>query len=112
MLDRDRNKIIDFQIGDRTKWTYFKIAQRINKKYNVKYLCTDHYEAYSSYTITDKHIQSKSETSLIESVNSRIRHYLARFNRRTKRYSKSIEMIEHSLLLLFDKLYWNLSDMW
>ena len=45
---------------------------------------------------------------LIESLNSRIRNYLARFNRRTKRYSKSIEMIEYSLYLLFDKLYWKI----
>lgn len=28
------------------------------------------------------HIANKSETSLIESVNSRIRNYLARFNRK------------------------------
>lgn len=53
-----------------------------------------------------KHIANKSETSLVESVNSLIRHYLARFNRKTKRYSKGIEMIEYSLYLLFDKLYW------
>ena len=48
------------------------------------------------------------QTCLIESVNSRIRNYLARFNRRTKRYSKSIETIEYSLYLLFDKLYWGI----
>ena len=54
------------------------------------------------------HIANKSETSLIESVNSRIKNYLARFNRRTKIYSKSIDMIEYGLYLLFDKLYWNM----
>ena len=54
-----------------------------------------------------KHIANKKETCLIECVNSRIRHYLARFNRRTKCYSKSIDMIYYSLCLLFDKLYWH-----
>jgi IS1 family transposase len=32
------------------------------------------------------HIASKSETCLIEAVNGRIKNYLARFNRKTKRY--------------------------
>ena len=54
-----------------------------------------------------KHIANKKETCLIESVNSRVRHYLARFHRRTKCYSKSIDMIIYSLYLLFDKLYWH-----
>ena len=105
-IDRNRNKVIDFQIGDRDKWTYYKVYKRIRNNYNINYLCTDHWDAYNFYKISNIHIKSKSETSLIESVNSLIRHYLARFNRRTKRYSKSIEMIEYSLYLLFDKLYW------
>jgi hypothetical protein len=55
-----------------------------------------------------KHIQSKSETCFIESINSRIRNYLARLNRRTKRISKVVEMLHYSLLLLFDGLYWGI----
>lgn len=80
-----------------------RLAQRLEDKYNINYLCTDHYPAYSYYKISKTHIQSKSETCLIESKNSIIRRCLARFNRRTTRYSKSIEMIEASLNLLF---YW------
>jgi insertion element IS1 protein InsB len=53
--------------------------------------------------ISERHVVTKAETSLIESKNSLIRHYLARFNRKTKRYSKAIDMIENSLLLLFNK---------
>jgi IS1 family transposase len=53
-----------------------------------------------------KHIANKKETCLIESINSIVRHYLARFNRATKRYSKSLEMMYYSLLLLFNKRYW------
>ncbi|HCR75634.1 MAG TPA: IS1 family transposase, partial [Chryseobacterium sp.] len=36
--------------------------------------------------------------------NSRIRHYLARFKRKTKCYSKKQFMLENSLKLLFLKL--------
>ena len=51
------------------------------------------------------YIANKSEICLIESINGLIRNYLARFNRKTKRYNKSKEMIEYSLYLLFDRIY-------
>jgi insertion element IS1 protein InsB len=78
---------------------------RLKKRYNIKYLylCTDHFKAYECYKISDIHIKSKAETSLIEAKNSIVRNYLARFNRKTKRFSKSIEMAEASLTLLFNK---------
>ena len=40
---------------------------------------TDGYEGYPSYKAAEKHCVSKAETSLVESKNSLIRHYLARF---------------------------------
>ena len=46
----------------------------------------------------------KKETYTVESYNSRVRHYLARFKRKTKCYSKSVEMIEISLNRLIKKL--------
>ncbi len=80
------------------------MALRLEKTYKIKILCTDGYEVYKQYKIAEKHVITKSETSLVESKNSLIRCFLARFNRRTKRYSKSIEMIIVSLKLLFQKL--------
>lgn len=53
--------------------------------------------------IHDKHCVTKRETHCIESFNATIRHYLARFHRRTHCYSKSIHMIEASILLFFNK---------
>ena len=49
-------------------------------------------------------MESKAETFTIEGYNSRIRHYLARFKRKSKCYSKAIHMIEKSLKLLMLKL--------
>ncbi len=49
------------------------------------------------------HVITKSETHLIESSNSSIRDNLARFNRKTKRYSKTEEMLRISLDLFFHK---------
>lgn len=71
--------------------------------FRINILCTDAYALYAQYRIAKRHVITKAETALVESKNSLIRHYLARFNRRTKRYSKAIDMIENSLLLLFNK---------
>jgi insertion element IS1 protein InsB len=75
----------------------------LEEKLNINILCTGAYPVYAEYTIAKRHVVTKSETALVESKNSLIRHYLARFNRKTKRYSKAIDMIENSLLLLFNK---------
>ncbi|WP_157211911.1 hypothetical protein [Rickettsia akari] len=58
---------------------------------------------YGKYKLALQHVVTKVETALVESKNSLIRHYLARFNRKTKRYNKALDMIENSLLLLFNK---------
>ena len=108
-VDRRTNQVVDFEVGDRTKSTYLILARRLEVKYNIEHLCTDDYSAYKYYKISKYHHTTKAETALVESKNSIIRHYLARFNRRTKRYSKSIRMITASLVLLFwkDKLNLN-----
>lgn len=104
-MDRGRNKVIDIVISKtREKWAFVKMARRLERLgYRIRYLCTDGYEGYSSYSLAQEHIVTKAETALVESKNSLIRHYLARFNRRTKRYSKAFDMILYSLLILFNK---------
>ncbi len=104
-MDRNRNKIIDIAISKtRNKGVFVKMAMRLERRgYRVKILCTDGYEGYCYYKLADRHVVTKAETSLVESKNSLIRHYLARFNRRTKRHSKAFDMILYSLLVLFNK---------
>ena len=104
-VDRNRNQIIDITVSKtREKSVYVKMAQRLeSKEYKVKILCTDGYEGYGCYRLAECHLVTKSETALVESKNSLIRHYLARFNRRTKRYSKAFDMIFWSLLVFFNK---------
>ena len=82
---------------------YFSLALRIEKKYKVEILATDGYDAYGKYKLADKHVITKAETALVESKNSLLRHFLARFNRKTKRFSKAFDMIINSVLLLFNK---------
>ena len=108
-VDRNRGEVIDFEVGGRSKSTYLKLALRTKENYRVKHLCTDNYKVYKYYKISQSHHTTKSETSFVESINSLVRHYLARFNRRTKRYSKSTHMITASLTLLFHKYLLNLN---
>jgi insertion element IS1 protein InsB len=46
------------------------------------------------------HTQSKAETYTVEGYNSILRHFLARLRRKTKCYTKSLEMLKYSVLLL------------
>ncbi len=52
---------------------------------------------------SERHTISKKETYTVEGYNSICRHFLARLRRKTKCYSKSIEMLRHSLHLLMLK---------
>jgi insertion element IS1 protein InsB len=70
------------------------------EKYKIDYLCTDNYDVYKQYEIANKHVISRAETSLVEAKNSSLRDNLARLNRRTKRYSKYIKMLELSVYML------------
>ena len=79
------------------------MALRLDSNYKIEISCSDHYDVYGKYKIADKHCFTKKETALVESFNSLIRHYLARFNRKTKRYSKAIDMMYNSISMLFNK---------
>ena len=103
-VDRVRNKVVDFEITNTRDFSaYLSLALRIEQNYKIEVSCSDHYDVYGKYKIAKKHYMTKAETSLVECFNSLLRHYLARFNRRTKRYSKAMDMISNSILLLFNK---------
>ena len=61
--------------------------------------CTDDYPVYRKVLPPMQHQPGKNGTTTIESRNSRIRQYLARFHRKTKCYAKS-EAVSHALLEL------------
>ena len=94
---RNRNKIIAFVRG-----TGKKAASRIYKRVkeitlDISAIYTDENSCYdivfSELALSHIHTMTKRETHLIESSNSSIRDNLARFNRKSKRFSKSWEML-------------------
>jgi insertion element IS1 protein InsB len=52
----------------------------------------------------EKHIKTKAETYTVERYNSLFRHFLARMRIKSKCYSKKIEMLKLSFLLLMHYL--------
>jgi insertion element IS1 protein InsB len=63
-------------------------------------IASDYWKPYENIIPAEKHIQSKKETFTVEGYNSLFRHFLARMRRKTKCYSKKIEMLTISILLL------------
>jgi len=67
----------------------------------MKRVCTDYLPAYPQIVTHPHHVVTKAETWGVESLNSRIRHYLARFRRKTFCYSKALHMVKATLTLFF-----------
>jgi insertion element IS1 protein InsB len=72
-------------------------------------IMTDCWKSYIEMLEGYNHITSKSETYTVEGYNSLLRHFLARLKRKTKCYSKSVEMLYYSVLLIMTKLNKQLS---
>jgi len=102
-VNRLGKRFLAFVCGDRSTQTGLKLWDKL-KHLSVDYFASDHWASYDEFIPPEKHYRSKAETCTVESYNSRIRHYLARFKRKTKCYSKSEKMIEISLNLLMTKL--------
>ena len=101
-VDRLQKKFIDFQVGSRAAATGKILWQRIQKS-AAGIVATDHLAAYECFVPEEIHVQSKAETFTVEGYNSLLRHFLARFRRKTKCYSKSVEMLKTSIKLLMLK---------
>jgi insertion element IS1 protein InsB len=71
----------------------------------IAQVMTDYWEPYEHVVPPENHIQSKVETFTTEGYKSLFGHFLARFPRKTKCYSKSESMLRLSVRLLMAK--WN-----
>jgi len=83
---------------------YYKVKKLVPV---IAVICTDANSCYDlafkRHNVPELHMITKAQTHLIESSNSSIRDNLARFNRRSKRFSKSWEILNLSLILFFNK---------
>ena len=98
--DRDEQRVCGVQLGRRDAQTGKGLWEQL-EMFDLKCVCTDHYPAYAQIVPKHMHVVTKSETAAIEGLNSRIRHYLARFHRKTFCYSKAIYMVKATLMVFF-----------
>jgi len=98
-VDSSFGKVLGFACGRRTIKTAKLLWQQIKHLPKMGY-GTEFLKAYKNLTPQAKHYAGKTFTTQIESLNCRLRHYLARLHRKTLCYSKSKTMLEVSLKLL------------
>jgi len=104
---RNRRRVAAFTLGEGVL-----AAGEIYRKVkavtpNIRHIFTDanscYDVAFKRFDVSEPHTMTKSQTHLIESANSSIRDNLARFNRKTKRYTKSLHMLIITLELFFNR---------
>lgn len=103
-LDRASRWCLEILIGDRTHLDLWFLYKQIGTIPIGRY-ASDYLRAYENIIPRELHLQGKQYTSMVENFNGRLRHYLARFHRRTKYYSKSIEMMQcHIRVFIYYKI--------
>jgi IS1 family transposase len=100
--------VVAYHIGDHgvhSAITIYRLAKQavgqISAIFTDANSCYD--VAFKRHGVPEPHRQTKAETHLIESSNSSIRDMLARFNRRSKRTSKTHQMLDITLTIFFNQ---------
>jgi insertion element IS1 protein InsB len=84
--------------GDRDPATFERLLTRL-RRWNARLICTDEYVVYEQALSAGRHYAGKDQTVELERAHSRLRHWLARFRRRTCVASRSKEMVDRSIAL-------------
>ena len=98
-------RIVAFVIGNGRDCAYELFCKAKKAVGKIQLVFTDpnscYQESFAVNAVNVQHVIApfKSETHLIEATNSSMRDNLARFNRVTKRYTKSLDMLECTLKL-------------
>ena len=87
-IDTNSKQILGFVCGKTDTNTFKRLYQQLNT-HNIQLFFSDYWKSYRQVILKPKHITSKAQTFTIEGYNSLIRHFIARFTRKSKCYSKS-----------------------
>ncbi len=91
---------------DRSSET-FNILWQMIEWWRCYFWVSDGYVVYPKFIPPGDQIVSKTYMTRVEGENTRLRHYLARLHRKTLCYSKSQNMLSHSIRLLVHYLkFW------
>ena len=93
-----------FALGCRGTQTAKVLQPQLPTDSHIEY-CTDQYKSYRAIIDSRQHTIGKAHTHHIESLNNKLRCYLARLNRKTHAYSKSADALLHSLLFVWSRKF-------
>jgi len=102
-VDHFRAGILGWVIDDHSANTFQRLWQCISF-WECYFWVSDGNPVYPIFIPDGDQIVSKTYMTRVEGENTRLRHYLARLHRKTLCYSKSVEMLEHSIRLLIHYL--------
>jgi insertion element IS1 protein InsB len=88
-------RLIDWECGGRGQATFERPLVRL-RRWNARLLCTDEYVVYEQGLSTGRHYAGKDRPGALERTHARLRHWLARFRRRTRVVSRSRDMAGRS----------------
>lgn len=95
-VDHFRPGILGWVVGDHSAET-FRPLWAIVGAWQCYFYVTDGWSVYPGFIPDGDQIICKTYMTRVESENTRLRHYLARLHRKTLCYSKSEEMLKHSI---------------
>jgi insertion element IS1 protein InsB len=91
-------RLVDVAVGNRSAGTLKPLYERVEKRFPGVFYASDDFGPYFAVLPQNRHAVGKDLTFTIEQHNSDTRHWLARFRRKSKVVSKSLEMIYLSLI--------------
>jgi len=100
--------ILGWVVGDHSAQTFRPLWNAIGF-WQCYFWVSDGNPVYPGFIPAGDQIVSKTYMTRVEGENTRLRHYLARLHRKTLCYSKSVEMLKHSIRLLIHYLKFGMS---
>jgi IS1 family transposase/transposase-like protein len=102
-VDHFQPGILGWVVGDHSADTFRPLWQAI-AFWQCYFWVSDGNPVYPGFIPAGDQIVSKTYMTRVEGENTRLRHYLARLHRKTLCYSKSLDMLKHSIRLLIHYL--------
>lgn len=99
-MSRKTKRIIDVVVGSRTSDNLRKVINKI-KILHPKKIITDRLNVYPNLVFPEEHDTERYQNNKIERNNLTLRQDIKRLNRKTLSFSKSLKMLESTILLYF-----------
>lgn len=103
VVDHFQPGILGWVVGDHTAQTFRPVWNAIGF-WQCYFWVSDGNPVYPGFIPAGAQIVSKTYMTRVEGENTPLRHYLARLHRKTLCYSKSVEILKHSIRLLIHYL--------